>query len=477
MKNSEIKKRWETLLNPKRFRETTGSKNVTYRQTSYKRNPFDSDYSRVSLSAPFRRLQDKAQVFPLEKNDFARTRLTHSIEVSGLARSIGVSIENILFEESYLDREYFGYIPSILSVAGLIHDIGNPPFGHFGEKTIQLFFKEYFQKYEEECSAKKIDIDFLKEEIADFNNFDGNVQGLRLLLRLGFATDNFSFNLTFPTLASIIKYPKCSLIGNRTDYKENGGIEFKKFGFFQSEKEKFLEINETLGLNGHRHPLTYLLEAADDIAYSVSDIEDGCKKGTISWETIIGTLQSEELISDKRCQELLTYLEEKYIKLSQEKFPSKLLMIAQDCRIKIQGWMIEDVINIFMLNHEQILQGNFDKELIEVSNSYFLRKFTKKLAINNFDSKSVAKMELLGENVLSFLLENFIKAITSENKMDSQTKEGKLYNIISNHYKYVQHRDQYSNDKYKQLMLVTDYISGMTDTYALTLYQELKGMN
>lgn len=467
MDTHDIKDRWKTLLNPKRFRESGGEKKISYDSKKHNLIPFDSDYSRVSLSAPFRRLQDKAQVFPLEKNDFARTRLTHSIEVSGLARSIGVSIESILKEQFLIEELYFGYIPSILSVAGLIHDIGNPPFGHFGEKIIQSFFKEYFRK--------KWCCNLSRAQRADFFNFDGNVQGLRLLLHLGLSRDEHSFNLTYPTLASMIKYPKSSTDGNRKNYK--GNIEFKKFGYFQSDIEKFLEIDRTLNLNGHRHPLVFLLESADDIAYSVSDIEDGCKKGTVSWEILIDTLDSREFKDDKKCKELSENLHKLHEKLSKDKFPSKLLMIAQECRIKIQSHMLQDTVKVFMDNHEKILKGEFGNELIELSESAFLRKFTKEVAKYNFDSKSVAKMELLGENVLSFLLDNFVDAVNSKNRNKSNTKEGKLYNIISSHYKYKYETSSYKNDEYNRLMLVTDYISGMTDTYALTLYQELKGVD
>jgi dGTPase len=203
------------------------------------------------MSASFRRLQDKTQVFPLEKNDFPRTRLTHSIEVSALARSIGVSIENILLKKELLEKQYRGYIPSLLSVSGLVHDIGNPPFGHFGEESIKEYFLRFFEKEQE--------LGFNDEEKSDFTKFDGNVQGFRLLTKLSLAMDDNSYNLTYPTLASIIKYPKSSTEGNN----ETAGIEFKKFGYFQSEKERFNKINKSLELDNHRHPLAYILEAVE----------------------------------------------------------------------------------------------------------------------------------------------------------------------------------------------------------------------
>lgn len=465
MTDREIRERWETLLYPERFRDSKGNKTVDYKEDKYPRNPFDSDYSRITLSAPFRRLQDKAQVFPLEKNDFARTRLTHSVEVSGLARSIGVSVENILHKKNYIDSDKIGHIPSILSVAGLIHDIGNPPFGHFGEKTIQLFFENLFKN--------NTTIDFYHElnpqERADFEKYDGNVQGLRILLRLGLAKDEYSYNLTFPTLSSIIKYPYAS---DKTDDSNSN----EKYGYFQSDKDRFDDINIKLELVGHRHPLVFLLEAADDIAYSVSDIEDGCKKGTITWEILMDTLKSKEYESDQKCKKLADKIEGLNKELTTNNFPSKLLLIAQESRIEIQSVMIPDIIKVFMDNHERILKGEFSNELLEKSDSNLLRSFTKKIAQYNFNSKSVAKMELLGENVLTFLLENFVNAVISNDYLNGKTKNGKLYNLISGYYKYRYKQSEYPKDLYNKLMLITDYISGMTDTYALTLYHELQGL-
>jgi dGTPase len=455
MRDDEIKKRWAQLLNPQRRRETTGKKQIEFAGQQYDRNPFDSDYSRIVMSAPFRRLQDKTQVFPLEKNDFPRTRLTHSIEVSALARSIGVSIENILIYKKWLDDKYRGLIPSLLSVSGLIHDIGNPPFGHFGEESIKAFFTNYFKKSKR--GLKKI-------EINDFTNFDGNVQGFRLLTKLSLAEDDNSYNLTYPTLASIIKYPKSSTKGN----KKKKGIEFKKFGYFSSEKDRFDVINNFLGLNHHRHPLAFILEAADDIAYSVSDIEDGCKKGIIKIGNLSKLLKEDRFKDDSNCQELLH-------KITNLQNSSELL-IVQQCRIFIQTRMIENIIDTFFQNHESIISGSYNKELITMSKSYQLREFTKEIAILNFNHRSVQKNELIGSKVISFLLEEFVGSVMSENWDNTKTKEGKLYNLISSNYKdFINLKESYPKKEYNRLRLVTDYISGMTDSFAISLYRELNG--
>lgn len=482
--NEYLNTRWEELLNPKRLRPSEKSGTIPIGNEEYPRIPFDSDYSRITLSAPFRRLQDKAQVFPLEKNDFARTRLTHSIEVSGIARSLGVSLESFLIKEEILSEKKRGHIPSILSVAGLIHDIGNPPFGHFGEETIQLFFKKKFEPIKQEESEEDLEKRFglNKDERADFENFDGNVQSLRLLLRLGMAKDEFSYNLTLPVLASIIKYPKSSTIGNKDkeEREENGfGISYKKFGYFQSEENKFKEISTHLGTKDKRHPLVFLLEAADDIAYTVSDLEDGCKKRILSIDILRKTLLSNEFKNDEHCQKILSIIN-KIRKSKNDKiknFPSQIMLIAQECRVEAQTLMIRDAINIFIENHENILNGNFDSDLIESSKSNKLREFFKRISEYNFNNKNVLKSELIGEKVISFLLNRFIEAVESPDFKKNKTKEGKVYSLISEHYKYIEtFLDDYPNPKYKKYMLVTDYISGMTDSYALTLYQELKGI-
>ncbi|WP_083455899.1 dGTP triphosphohydrolase [Desulfosarcina cetonica] len=353
MNETRYEKEWMKKLDPKRFRPSKSTKVPKHW------NPFNSDYSRISMSAPFRRLQDKAQVFPLEPNDFVRTRLTHSIEVSGVARSIGVLAEKWLLENGHLSQDKIGHIPSILASVGLAHDIGNPPFGHFGEKCIQVFFK----KNEELLK------DLNEMEKADLLNFDGNVQGLRLLLRLGLASDEFSYNLTFPTLATIVKYPKDSITGNQRSSKN---ISLKKYGFYQTDKDKYEEINYTLQLSHERHPLCYLLEAADDICYSVSDIEDGFKKNTITLDFLLDNL-SEKYIHDSECSVLYN----KIIKMKKDykNFENKNSLIAQECRIFAQTKMIYSAIECFKNEHESIINGRFNNELLKCSSSKLLRNF------------------------------------------------------------------------------------------------------
>jgi len=459
--SEDIIERWKKALTPVRFRKSSTI------DVPLHWNPFDSDYSRIVLSAPFRRLQDKSQVFPLEPNDFVRTRLTHSMEVSAVSRSMGVRIENWLIENEYVEHNKKGHIPSILATSALVHDIGNPPIGHYGEKSIQKYF----------TNKKHLIKDFTEVEKADFLHFDGNAQGLRLLLRLGLSDDEFSFNLTFPTLATMIKYPKDSLTGNKSSQEreeEGKGISFKKFGYFQAERAKFEQINTTLALSNNRHPLCFLLEAADDICYSVSDIEDGLKKGTISVELLLKTLY--EFHHDINCMEVHSKLIEEYNK--HENDERVISLIGMKCRIKAQQLMIKSAHETFVANHTGILDGSFDGELLQHSSSKFLLDFFKKIASENFNAKSVMKKELLGENVITCLLNSFHQASLSDNKLDAKTKEGKLFSLIASQFKFAKDKtaDYNTNSKYLDTLLATDHICGMTDTFALSLYQELMGL-
>ncbi len=268
-----FKHKWDLLLSEKRFRIKTQT------IVSDGRNPFENDYGRLVSSAPIRRLQDKTQVFPLEQSDFIRTRLTHSLEVSYIASSIGQSIENWLIEIGEIDEKKRGYLSSLLRVSGLVHDLGNPPFGHFGEEAIKKFFKDYFSSDEykkyEKLNQKDVANPILSDrEKADFENFDGNVQTLRVLSKLNYFGDEYGYNLTYSSLSSIIKYPTNSLTGNKGDSES---LNEKKFGYFITEEDTYNELNTYLCLNHNRHPAVYLMEAADDIAYSAADIEYGTK--------------------------------------------------------------------------------------------------------------------------------------------------------------------------------------------------------
>ena len=257
---------WEQLLSTKRSRGAS-HKNKYTRSTDL-RSEFEKDYHRIIGSASFRRLQDKTQVFPLDKSDFIRTRLTHSLEVSSFAKSLGQNIgENILAykRDPSFTPKMKEDICSILQCAGLIHDIGNPPFGHFGEAAIREWFARSLPvlQYHGEPVAQ-----VLSEQMReDFYHFEGNAQALRLVSKLHFLVDENGMNLTYALLNTIVKYPVAS---NQIN-KKSGNIKDKKMGFYLADEEIFREIQKETGTNGRRHPLTFILEAADDIAYKTAD--------------------------------------------------------------------------------------------------------------------------------------------------------------------------------------------------------------
>ncbi|OPZ76492.1 MAG: Deoxyguanosinetriphosphate triphosphohydrolase [Alphaproteobacteria bacterium ADurb.Bin438] len=446
MKNDlSVKQNLETMLSPIRLRESGAKRNEFDA-----RNAFDSDYSRIVVSSYFRRLQDKAQVFPLAESDFLRTRLTHSLEVSTFARGIGLGVERHLIENGYLSEEKYGYIPSILSVSGLIHDIGNPPFGHSGEKSISNSFKKLTKKDS-----------FSEIEKKDFENFDGNVQGFRILTKLSLSKDDYSYNLTCPTLASIIKYPYSSVEGN---VKDKDNIFKKKFGFFNSEKSRYEDIINKLSLKqGQRHPLAYLLESADDIAYSVCDLEDGHRLRIISFDNIYNEFEKrglKESLGDYKA------------------YKENPDLYIQDLRIKFQSKMIKDSIKVFTDNIEKIVGGGFNKEIIEESESKEHREAFKTLGLLNFNHDSVLLREVIGDKVINNLMDifyNTIKALRDGKPTGINKKEFSLVSVnIRNKNLYNKSIEELSD--YECFMLTADYVSGMTDNFALNMYQKLNGM-
>lgn len=453
------KDKWSLLLGEMRFRE----KSPTI--LSDGRNPFENDYGRLISSAPIRRLQDKTQVFPLEQSDFIRTRLTHSLEVSYIASSIGQSIEKLLLEKGDIQIEQKGLLSSLLRVSGLIHDLGNPPFGHFGEEAVKKFFIDYFQQENaNDCKLSEL-------EKSDFKNFDGNVQTLRILSKIYYFGDQYGYNLTYSTLASIIKYPSNSLEGNKG--KSTKEIAKKKFGYFVTEKDTFDDLNEYLKLNNKRSPITYLLEAADDIAYSAADIEDGIKLGIIDINDV-KEIFSNNLTENK--SEVLKKIDE-LIKASHEKKLNKSIVI-QKFRIFTQQIMIQEIIKSFEEKYDDIMTGNLESEIIDISKAADIRKAYKELQYKVFDDKTIVKKEIAGWEAIYGLLKIFVKASHSEDfKAKGNTYEARLYKMISSSHRTVfEEIETYDNAQYKRLQLIVDFISGMTDTYAINLYQELKGI-
>ena len=470
---------WKNILCEDRIRQF--SKSTSSRDL---RTEFEKDYHRIISSAAFRRLQDKTQVFPLDKNDYVRTRLTHSLEVSSFARSLGQSvgqsiINNKLSKDfSYEQRES---ISDILECAGLIHDIGNPPFGHFGESAIQDWCKNNFVKLT--FKEKKIDEILSDEQKNDFYHFEGNAQALRVVSKLHFLVDENGMNLTKALLSTIIKYP----VNSTGIDKYSGNIRTKKMGYFDADKDIFENVDASVGSNGNRNPLTYLLEAADDIAYLTADIEDSLKKGMISLDTLI--LEINKRISKSQNKEAADFanqclekLNKKYEKATDKNLSEPDVYAIENWMVIVQGQVLQLVTDCFVDNYESIMAGTFAKSLIEGSKAGLLMNILGDIAFKyTFTSKPIYKLEIAADTILNFLLDKFMKAVLyydTDEKLSVVDK--KIISMISRDYMHIYH--YYSEGKsesdrlYLRLLLVTDYICGMTDSFAKNLYQEFNGL-
>lgn len=448
----DLKRKFEKMLSANRFFNSETADGADGR------NPFENDYSRVVLSSYVRRMQDKAQVFPLAQNDFVRTRLTHSMEVSCFAKGLGLGVEKFMLARGLLDDRQRGFIPSILETAGLVHDIGNPPFGHFGEESIRVFFRKL--KTDEASKTGQAYQTLPPEQRADFENFDGNVQGFRILKSLAPNRHGDSFNLTFAMLGTVVKYPFSSIDGNK---KTENPFQ-KKFGYFCSERDAYQKITAELGLKaGQRHPLTYLVEAADDIAYSVCDIEDGCKIGLIR----LADLQEKFKGTDGENE--LQRLTGKY------SFDDDRELFVQQFRIAMQSKMIRDVVKTFCDNIDSIVNGDFKRDLLSASDSAAIREVFKDLGDINFSHKSVLKRELLGDTVITYLLNILTDAVFSLSPDEKGTsKNNKIISLICSKKKDAEILKSTGNT-YEKFQKIVDYVSGMTDSFALRMYQEFTG--
>ncbi|MDF3932387.1 deoxyguanosinetriphosphate triphosphohydrolase family protein [Pseudomonas citronellolis] len=452
---------WEKLLNPIRRKELHESKETI--GTGAGRTELERDYDRILFATPTRRLADKTQVFPMEENDSVRTRLTHSHEVSNLARSIGVRLAFEHAEEVFgKNHEELGVkrnVPSLLAAVGLAHDLGNPPFGHQGELAMQQWFSE---------KEESFDIDFLQ--------FDGNAQTFRLLTRLQVLNDQYGLNLTLSTLAALIKYPS---IYGATD---KGG--FKKFGIFQSERDIAAEVWEHTGLNsGIRHPLAYIMEACDDIAYSVIDAEDTVKKGYASFYDLIDHLES-NCVQDEVTQRVITASKKKNLEFKESKLSSRELndISMQMFRVKAIHEMISAATSVFVEKSEDIMSGKIAPgfEIIKNSACGALCHATKDFDFKyGFQHKDVLKLELQGSNYIKNMMSMLWTAVSNgDNRIHPFGRY--VFGAISENYRRV-YNDSLESGKlpssnYAKAQLICDALSGMTESYLIKKHDEFKSL-
>lgn len=472
---------WEQLLSTKRSRGSS-NKNKFLKNTDL-RSEFEKDYHRIIGSASFRRLQDKTQVFPLDKSDFIRTRLTHSLEVSSFAKSLGQNIgENIL-----LYKKDPGFTPrmkedicSILQCAGLIHDIGNPPFGHFGELAIREWFERNLPVLK--FHGEPIDQILTERMREDLYHFEGNAQALRLVSKLHFLVDEHGMNLTYALLNTIVKYPVAS---DEIDPK-SGNIKDKKLGYYLADENIFREIQEATGTNGRRHPLTFILEAADDIAYKTADIEDAFIKGFISYQKLLEELTELQVMygkSDANAFNPARLLDELYLRGKDKHVEDPEEYAIKNWIVRVQGFLINCATYGFTSNYNEIMAGRYEHDLFYHTFAEKLMDMLGDLAFREvFTSDTIYRMEVAEATMIDYLMDRFVSAVIKYDDKEEKmgTLDIRMVSFISSNYKNAYHfQAQGKSDEerlYLRLLLVTDYICGMTDSYAKRLYQELKAI-
>lgn len=465
---------WNRLLSCKRERGG-GSR----QKTTDLRSEFEKDYHRIIGSASFRRLQDKTQVFPLDKSDFIRTRLTHSLEVSSFGKSLGQNIgENIL---TYRRNSGFTYqmkedISHILECAGLIHDIGNPPFGHFGEIAIREWFRRNLPK----MKFKGIPVaQMLTPQMqADFCHFDGNAQALRLVTRLHYLVDEYGMNLTYALLNTIIKYPVPSVEMDA----EGGDLIRKKMGYFLADEETFRHVTEETGTGNRRHPLTFILEAADDLAYKTADIEDAFVKGFISYYALQRELRELEHKYPDCPFRPLEKLNHFFERGMEKQISHPEAYAVKNWIVSAQGFLISCATFGFTSNYDSIMAGTYGHDLFYGTYGQHLMDLLGDMADRRvFSSMAIYKMEVSESAILNDLMDKLARAVLYyDTGVEQDTIDRRVISFISDNYKNAYRLQAQGRDEgeklYLRLLLMTDYLCGMTDSYAKRLYQEMNGI-
>ncbi|MCW3787112.1 deoxyguanosinetriphosphate triphosphohydrolase [Plebeiibacterium sediminum] len=437
---------WNQLLSVKR----TGQED-RINDTKHHRTQFQRDYDRLIFSSPFRRLQDKTQVFPLPGSIFVHNRLTHSLEVASVGRSLGHNLTEFLISEKGLDNDLIHEIGSIVATACLAHDMGNPPFGHSGESALSHYFKEG------EGKKLKDQYPFTEEEWNDLTEFEGNANAFRLLTHQFNGRRKGGFSLTYSSVASILKYPYAS-----------GQTTKKKYGYFQSEKEMFHRVVQELGLIEKepgvycRHPLVYLVEAADDICYQIMDVEDAHKL------KILDTQQTKDILmsflnddEDKGTRDRIASVSEEVTDINEQ---------IAFIRASVIGKLVAQCTQVFINNYDKIMNGAFEGSLTKYleGNTNKAMKYCADLSFKKiYRHPSVVEIEISGFKILGSLLHEYSRAILNPNDKYSEM----LLPFIPEQYKVSQEATAY-----EKLQSVLDYISGMTDIYALDLYRKINGI-
>ncbi|UKM66050.1 dNTP triphosphohydrolase [Flavobacteriaceae bacterium GSB9] len=442
---------WEQLLSLKRFGDTNKRLRKEQDET---RLGFEVDYDRIIFSSEFRSLQDKTQVIPLSQTDFVHTRLTHSLEVSVVGRSLGRKVGLKLLEKYPHLQNVHGYqandFGAIVATAALAHDIGNPPFGHSGEKAIGEFFKT--------GDGKKYQDQLTEKQYQDLCDFEGNANGFKILTQSR-AGRKGGLRMSYATLGAFTKYPKESLPKKPTTH-----IADKKYGFFQSDKATFIDVANELGLikrsekhiSFSRHPLTYLVEAADDICYTIIDFEDGINLGLIQEEYALEYLS--KVIREN-------IIPENYYALSSREDRIGYL------RALAIGALINDAVDIFMKHEEAILNGDFDAALLDKSKYDAQIKDIIKISRDNvYCSEEVIDKEIAGYQIINKLLGVYTAAVNNCYDGSASNYDKLILNRLPETINFK------SDDLYLRLLSVCHYVSLLSDSKAIQNFKKIEGV-
>ena len=415
------------------------------------RSEFKRDYDRLIFSAPFRRLQNKTQVFPLPGSIFVHNRLTHSLEVASVGMSLGNDVvHRLLLLHPELSGTLFQEIGTIVSAACLAHDMGNPPFGHSGEKAIQTYFSEGPGQAQKPAVSSHF--------WSDITHFEGNAYAFRLLTHSFLGRRRGGFVMTYSMLASIVKYPYPSTLAGRDGRKS-------KFGFFASEAEGYRRIAAELGIPEQggayaRHPLVYLVEAADDICYEIMDLEDAHKLKLISYEETEHLMLS--FFDEMGRNRILQRLDDEAVTDVNER-----VVYLRACVI---GLLEHACVDVFVEHEQEILHGTFSGSLIKHAPERIRSAYEActRLSVDRiYRSKPVLDVELSGYKIIETLLHTFIDAAMHPERFHSQ----QLLDLVSSQY------DIRSESIETRIMAVIDYLCGMTDVFALGIYQKINGLS
>jgi dGTPase len=425
------------------------------------RSPFQRDSDRIIFSSAFRRLQDKTQVFPLADNDYVRTRLTHSLEVASVARSLGTIVGTAICERGELPNIHPSDFGAVVAAAALAHDLGNPPFGHSGEDAIRVWFENSKVAHDARTPLKK-------NEQEDLARFEGNAQGFRLITRLQMP-DNPGLRLTCATLGAFTKYSIEALVPDKARIHE--GASTKKFGFFQSERELFAEVATRCGLLRRsplhawwaRHPLAFLVEAADDICYRLVDFEDGFRLGFLEYEEVRNRFLA--VIGDPTLRERAEVMREKKERI-------------EFLRALAIGTAVQQTAEFFLTKEAEILRGEFDKPLIDhIPAGDELETIKKRSVETIYSTTRGVEIEAAGFAVLGGLLDDFVASVSdvARRGKHASPRSHKLLRLVPE--QSLGPGREVDASPYQRLLRMIDFVSGMTDSYAVSLFKKIRGIS